>query len=49
MGECTLTFMLWVHNELSNHRLDHTYVAIERAAKEAAEQSHPKIEGEADD
>ena len=39
--------MFRVNDELANHRLNDAYVSIERAAKEAAEESHPKVEREA--
>ena len=38
-----LTFMLWIDDELADHCLDDTYIAIERTANEAAKECHPKI------
>jgi hypothetical protein len=44
-----LTLVLRIGDEFADHGLDDAYVAIERAAQTATEQSHPKISGEAYD
>ena len=41
--------MLWIDDELSNHRLDYTYVSIERTSYEAAKECHPKRQRESND
>lgn len=39
--------MFRIDDQLSNHRLNDAYIAIERTTKKAAEECHPEIEGEA--
>ena len=36
--------MFRIDDELANHSLDYAYIAIERAAKEAAEKCNPKVQ-----
>lgn len=44
-----LTLVLRIDNKLAHHRLDDTYISIERTADEAATECHPKVQGEAND
>lgn len=41
--------MLWINNQLADHGLNDSYIAIERAAYEATKESHPEVHAKAND